>query len=160
METNKLYKNVFTPDQVQYLNNLIKSNEDKMMYNDVPERGRDALVIKDSDIDQSIKDIVLGYFDDGFQTDGASYSNYNRKYINPNLPPHKDPNPGYTAMTFDYQLSSNVTWPFCIEGNCHEMEDNDAVIFEPSGQHHWRPEQEFQNDEYVNIIFFYLKKLT
>lgn len=154
MELNKLITNVFTDAQIAYLKDLVSQ------YSEVhpcPERGRDDIYIG-NDISQEIKDVVLSYFDQDYYLYHVTYSEYNTKHMNPNLPPHKDPNHDDSSLTFDYQFESTIDWPMCADGVCHDMKDNDAVIFDPPNMQHWRPEITFKQDDYVRIIFFYLKK--
>lgn len=158
---NKIIENIFSDDQITYLKELISSNLHKIKLNNDPERGRDDLDLfeqtsKENTIRQDIMDAVLSHFDEGYKIIHVTFSDYNNNHINPNLPPHKDPNYPDSGLTFDYQLESNVDWPFCIGDDCFTMKDNEAIIFNPKVNRHYRVDQTFKDGEYVRIIFFYL----
>lgn len=148
--------NIFTPDQIKYLDSLVEANMDKIFINNDPDRGRDDVYIG-PEIDQEIIDIVLSYFPQDYYLYHVTYSDYNNNNINPNLPPHTDPH-GTHSLTFDYQLRSNIDWPICIGEDCYSLNDNEAVIFSPQEQKHYRPELEFSAGDSVKIIFFYVRK--
>jgi len=158
MEINKVIKNVFTQEQIAYLNNLVESNYHNIKLNAETDRGRDDIMI-DSNISQEIKDVIAQHFDEGYSIYHISYSDYNNNHINPNLPEHRDPNYPANALTFDYQLNANIDWPLCIEKKCYSLENNDAIIFDPKNQDHYRPDLEFKTGDYVRILFFYLNKI-
>lgn len=159
----QIFENVFTDEQIAYINNRISSMMNTMVYNNDPERGRDDLQLWDQngnygDFDQTIINKVLSYFDDGYHVYHITFSDYNNNHINPNLPPHSDPGYSDGSLTFDYQLQTNVNWQFCVDDKCFDMKDNEAVIFDPKNSRHYRPELEFKNGESVKIVFFYLNK--
>ena len=159
----QIFENVFTDEQIAYINDRISSMMDRMVYNNDPERGRDDLQLWDQngnygDFDQTIINKVLSYFDDGYHVYHITFSDYNNNHINPNLPPHSDPGYSDGSLTFDYQLQTNVNWQFCVDDKCFDMKDNEAVIFDPKNSRHYRPELEFKNGESVKIVFFYLNK--
>jgi hypothetical protein len=73
----------------------------------------------------------------------------------PRLIPHYDgfPEPRFT---FDYQIRSNTSWPLLVEGNELLLEDNQALTFSGTHQIHWRTEKEFQDGEFIDMIFCHL----
>lgn len=73
----------------------------------------------------------------------------------PRLIPHYDgfPEPRFT---FDYQIRSNTSWPLLVEGNELLLEDNQALTFSGTHQIHWRTEKEFQEGEFIDMIFCHL----
>jgi hypothetical protein len=75
----------------------------------------------------------------------------------PNLTPHcdffKEP-----RFTFDYQLGGNTTWDLVVEGKEFTLANNSALTFSGTHQVHWRKPKIFKNDEYIDMIFFHLKK--
>lgn len=158
MEINKIIKDVFSEQQIAYLNNLIKDNYNKIELNSDPERGRDDIHIGNN-VKNDIKETVLKHFLEEYFVEHISYSEYNNHHINPNLPRHKDPGYSSDSLTFDYNLDSTIDWPLCIEDECYSLSNNEAIIFSPIEQWHYRPEIIFKNEDYVRIIFFYLKKI-
>jgi hypothetical protein len=73
----------------------------------------------------------------------------------PKLAPHHDTF-DQPRFTFDYQLGSNISWPIFVEGKEAILEDNDALTFSGTHQVHWRPEREWTEGEYVDMIFCHL----
>jgi hypothetical protein len=153
METNKSIKNVFSPEQIDYLRSILKNGETSLC----KERGRNDIFIG-SNIRQDIKDTIMKYFDNEYELYHLTYSEYSLDHGIPNLPPHTDPKKHQTSLTFDYQLEANIDWPVCVEDISHHINNNDAVIFDPESMNHFRPELEFKPGDYVHMFFFFLKK--
>ena len=80
------------------------------------------------------------------------YVEYNAKYGQPNLQPHVDGD--FTDFIIDFQLESNTQWPLGLNEEVYPLEDNEALLFNPNTNIHWRPRKTFQEDEYVKMIFF------
>ena len=83
---------------------------------------------------------------------GVTYGEYSGKYGSPRLQPHLDG--GSCGIILDYQLESNVDWPIGIEYDSVQLKDNSAMILYPLHQYHWRPVRQFDENEYVKMIFF------
>ena len=152
-----ILKDIFNPEQIQYLNKVVTDNLHKLKLNCDPERGRDDLPIGKG-VRDDIKETVLSYLPEGYILEHVGYSEYNNNHINPNLPKHKDPNYPKGSLTFDYKLDSNIDWPVCIEDECYSLDSNEAILFSPVEQWHYRPEVTFKDEDYVRILFFYLRK--
>ncbi len=75
----------------------------------------------------------------------------------PNLTPHFD---GFEQprFTFDYQLGGNTTWDLVVEEKEFTLLNNSALTFSGTHQVHWRKHKTFKDDEYIDMIFFHLKK--
>ena len=80
------------------------------------------------------------------------YVEYNAKYGQPNLQPHVDGD--FTDFIIDFQLESNTAWPLGLNEEVYPLEDNEALLFNPNTNIHWRPRKDFQPGEYVKMIFF------
>jgi hypothetical protein len=80
------------------------------------------------------------------------YVEYNAKYGNPILPPHVDGD--FNELIIDYQLESNTRWPIGVNLELYSLEDNEAVVFNPNTNIHWRSHKNFQEGEYVRMLFF------
>lgn len=80
------------------------------------------------------------------------------KDLKPNLFPHIDmfPEP---RLTFDYQIGGNTTWPLVVLGNEFELTNNSALTFSGTHQPHWRVHKNFNDGEYIDMIFFHLKEI-
>jgi hypothetical protein len=83
---------------------------------------------------------------------GASFVRYDKKYGIPNLGPHIDL--GHTGVIVDFQLDSSTDWALGIDDEVYHLDDNSLVLFDALRQYHWRPEQEFEEDDFVSLIFF------
>lgn len=82
----------------------------------------------------------------------SMFVTYDAKYGQPNLPPHFDGD--QNSLIVDYQYKSNTTWGFGVDKEVFEMEDNEAIIFNPNEYPHWRTRKTFQDGEFVTMIFF------
>lgn len=89
----------------------------------------------------------------------ARYKNTkeNGKDLKPNLFPHIDTFP-QARLTFDYQIGGNTSWPLVVLGNEFTLENNSALIFSGTHQPHWRVHKDFEDGEYMDMIFFHLKE--
>jgi hypothetical protein len=154
MQINTLLKDVFNEEQIVYLKSLYSSDS---KVNLCEERGRLDVFIG-SEVRQDIKDVIESYFDGSFFLYHITYSEYSLKHGVPNLPKHQDPKDHITSLTFDYQLEANINWPICADDICHDLQDNQAMIFDPKNMLHFRPELEFKEDDYVRILFFYVRQ--
>jgi hypothetical protein len=158
MFENRIIKDVFTEDQIDYLKDMVQSNYHNIQLNADPERGRDDIFL-DNNLRDDVRDAILKHFDEGYRIYHVFYSDYNNNHINPNLPQHKDPNYPENTFTFDYKLDANIEWPLCVEGECYSLENNEAITFNPRTQWHYRPELTFKDGDYARILFFYLQKI-
>ena len=81
-----------------------------------------------------------------------TFAHYEKKYGQPNLSPHFDGD--NNEVIIDYQYKSNTSWPLGVDTEVFEMQDNDALIFNPNEYPHWRPHKVFNEGEFVTMIFF------
>lgn len=77
----------------------------------------------------------------------------------PNLTPHWDGAFAEPRFTFDYQLGGNTDWPLVVEEKELTLRNNSALTFSGTHQIHWRAKKEFSENEYIDMIFFHLRKL-
>lgn len=73
----------------------------------------------------------------------------------PRLIPHYDSFPE-PRFTFDYQISSNTSWPLVVEGTELTLADNQALTFSGTHQIHWRTDKVFNDGEFIDMIFCHL----
>jgi len=83
---------------------------------------------------------------------GVMFVDYDAKYGQPNLPPHFDGD--NNGLIIDYQYKSNTTWGLAVDKEVFEMEDNEAIIFNPNEYPHWRPHKTFKEGEFITMAFF------
>lgn len=78
---------------------------------------------------------------------------YSREYGEPNLPTHFDRDD--TDIIIAYQLeSSAITWELGLDANTYQLQDNEALMFNPNLYVHWRPKLQFGPDDFVKMLFF------
>lgn len=83
----------------------------------------------------------------------TTYTKYSGKYGKPKLEMHTDKLD--TLLLIDYQYSSNTSWDLIVEKDQFELKDNDAVVLLSSGSvRHGRPEKNFSENDYIEMLFF------
>lgn len=82
----------------------------------------------------------------------VSYVEYNHKYGNPILVPHKDY--GQCGLILDYQLDSNIDWPIMVDGEEFNLKNNELLSLFPLSQYHWRPAIKWENGNFLKMLFF------
>jgi hypothetical protein len=76
---------------------------------------------------------------------------YSAAYGKPNLPPHFD---GDTNdLIINMQLESNTSWDLGLNLKTYSIEDNQALVFNANTEAHWRVHKDFQEGEYVRMMF-------
>jgi hypothetical protein len=71
---------------------------------------------------------------------------------NPQLKPHYDRGLEYASLTLSIQLKTTLDWPVCVGKDHYNIKENQAIMFSGSHQLHWRPDIEFKEDDYHDII--------
>ncbi len=116
-----------------------------------------ALFVATDKIPQSISDKISKYarehYGEDLKPDGFAFTRYSNEFGVPRLAPHYDT--GHSTFTIDYQLESNTTWNLVVEDKEYSLEDNDALVFKPSYEVHWRKPMIMNDGEYVDMIFFH-----
>ena len=92
------------------------------------------------------------------QIESISFARYSLKYGTPNLPPHTDFNFKEPRLTFDVQLDANVKWPILTENKTFLLENNSASVFSGTNEIHWRAKQQFNENEYLDILLCQLSE--
>lgn len=150
----KRLSNIFTPEQHKFLVDAVESATRSQIEKDLT-LGR--VIITGIRLPQDILTKIIdaakeAMNNDSVDTSGAMFVTYSAKYGKPNLPPHFD---GDTSdLIFNYQLSSNTVWPLGVDLETFALEDNEAMLFNANEHVHWRPHKQFQDGEYVTMMFF------
>jgi hypothetical protein len=84
----------------------------------------------------------------------CSHAIYSNKFGEPNLPPHIDAD--YNDLIFNYQIRSNTSWDVGLGVKNYKIKDNSCLVFDPNAEIHWRPYKNFNDGEYVEMVFFRL----
>mgnify|MGYP001097290433 CR=1 FL=1 len=103
-------------------------------------------------INDSVTLLVNGLSEKPLTSKGAMAVTYSLPYGTPDLPPHYDGDD--TDMIVSLVLSSNTRWIVGLDKSIHNVLDNGALIFNPNDSIHWRSHKEFQDGEYVTMVFF------
>jgi hypothetical protein len=74
----------------------------------------------------------------------------------PSLGEHYDTNMGGPRITFDIQMASNIDWPISVEGKTYSIKDNQAIMFSGTNQKHKREFKEFEDSQYLHMLFIHL----
>ncbi len=72
------------------------------------------------------------------------------------LGPHYDTRP-VEMFVFDLQVQSNQQWGLFFEGERIDLEDNVAVLFNGTGQIHWRDSIRLNDNAEIDLIFFWMQ---
>ena len=70
----------------------------------------------------------------------------------PTLMPHQDRSETHVAYMFTVELDTNIDWDFYVEDEKFVMEKNKAIWFSGTHQSHWRPDYDWQDGDYYDII--------
>jgi hypothetical protein len=88
-------------------------------------------------------------------------SNCGKFHFKPSLFPHYDETFKEPRFTFDYQLSSNISWPIFVEPDKEfVLKDNQAITFSGTHQVHWRKPTLFKDGDFVEMIFCHFSDPT
>jgi hypothetical protein len=72
----------------------------------------------------------------------------------PTLMPHQDRSETHVAYMCTVELDSNIDWNFYVGDEEFEMKKNQAVWFSGTNQPHWRPDYDFKEGDYYDILLF------
>jgi hypothetical protein len=78
----------------------------------------------------------------------------------PLLMPHYDRALTKAMFSLAIVLDSTFDWDIYVEGEKFVPRKNDGVLFSGSHQVHWRPDVEFKEDDYYDIIVCQFEELT
>lgn len=175
--------NFFSDEEVYYFKNLL-INEKNVRITEHTMRGRhfqvnepNKMYIKDImsriniyelKINESIKNKIfntaLRLYEGGKTLDKDSivvnYCRYSPEYSKttfPRLGAHKDG--GDFTFILDYQLDSNINWDIIIEDKAFSLKNNDLLNFYPTLQEHSRPNINWNDDSFLEMLFFEFKEI-
>lgn len=147
----ELIHNLFTDKEVEEIKNNISQVS---TFKEQKELGRVNIpgVVVPPSVRNKILLMVEQHLDNPEIDDKAIVVTYSNKFGQPDLPPHYDGDP--TDIILDYQLASNTRWDIGADTQTFELFDNSALLFNPNKHAHWRPHKQFQDNEYVTMVFF------
>lgn len=163
MQKGEVYKldNLLTAKEIRTLNQILENlTEESLKVKDNYGRRIFEEVEIPAKIVKKLTKLANRFSDRGtklellYPVNGAEYSlNYRGE---PNLPPHFDGD--FNDIIIDYQLASSsdleTQWPLGVNLETYPLQDNQALIFNPNANIHWRPIRAFKEGEYVRMFFF------
>ena len=159
---NKIIKNVFSQDEINQIWDAIKNNSGGSFvkvhsqantYINLPENIINKVTSYARDVSSNLNLEVKEYCH-------ARYNNVTshcgRFHYKPSLFPHYDETFKEPRFTFDYQLASNIEWPIIVEPDQKfSLKNNEAVTFSGTHQIHWREPKYFEDNQFVEMLFFH-----
>lgn len=164
-EQNLIINNVLTPEEIEEVYWLISKNNDRNYLMKTFTQN-----ISEFDIPYRIAKKIVAHAEDisgiyGLEIEEYQFARYKKtvdpetgETLHPKLTPHCDLTFRQPRFTFDYQIKSNTSWPLVVEGKEFDLKDNQALTFSGTHQVHWRKPKVFQDHEFVDMIFFHLRK--
>lgn len=158
---NVITENFLTQEEVQEIYAGVENAYKKFVIKDFGQQ------VSDFSMSEKTKNKIIKTCEEIFEVSGlklqayqfARYEKFFRKdgvLSNPTLYPHID---GFDEkrFTLDLQLRSNTDWSIFVEGREFTLKDNSALTFYGTEQEHWRPEKDFQDGEYIDMLFCHLE---
>lgn len=160
------FKNIFSEEDLKYLNNSIDSIVIPMIDGEYTDNKNNQGIglnkelgrvqyggLRDIDsINNKIIKLVNELSPIPLTMAHVMSVEYSGKYGQPVLPPHFDHDTN--DLVVDFQLSANTSWGLGVDKKVYDMLDNSAVIFNANEHIHWRPHKNFKDEEYVRMIFW------
>ena len=148
----EIIKDIFSNYEFKNLYKSFKKSENN--YTIIPELGYAAFSIKlDEDIISTLKSTIENKLNIKVAKMEAHYARYslNTGY-KPMLMPHYDR--ALTDATFSLAivLDNTIDWDIYVEGEQFMPRKNDAVLFSGSHHIHYRPDIEFKDEDYYDIM--------
>jgi len=162
-ESNTIVKDVLTPEEIASIYKMLETPSQEYVMKRFNQK------ISDFQLPTSVAKKIVDHCEKISGESGLVISEYQfARYTNiyeedgtlgaPLLSPHYDETFKEPRFTFDYQMKSNTTWPLVVEEREYPLEDNQALTFSGTHQIHWRTKKVFSDEEFIDMIFFHLKK--
>lgn len=162
-EANKIVKDVLTENEIREIYKMLETPSQQYVMKRFNQK------VSDFKLPESVESKVIKYCEEISGETGLMISEYQfARYTNivnedgtigaPFLSPHYDETFKEPRFTFDYQIASNTSWPLVVEEREYSLEDNQALTFSGTHQIHWRTKKVFSDEDFVDMIFFHLKK--
>jgi hypothetical protein len=148
----EIIKNIFSNYELKSLYKSFKKSEND--YTIIPELGYAAFSIKlNEDIISKLKSTIENKLNIKVAKMEAHYARYSLNTGHkPMLMPHYDR--ALTDATFSLAivLNNTIDWDIYVEGEQFMPRKNDAVLFSGSHHIHYRPDIEFKDEDYYDIM--------
>jgi hypothetical protein len=163
-EKNVIVENVLTEDELSRLYSVIENPSSKYVMKLF------AQTVSDFNLPLDIANKIVNYCEEISGESDLEISEYQfARYRNvtdpesgqkllPNLTPHWDSSFAEPRFTFDYQIGGNTSWTLVVENKDFTLNNNAALTFSGTHQIHWREKKVFSDSDYIDMVFFHLKK--
>lgn len=162
----KAVENFFTPEEYASIYRVVNSAMDKGQlefgdkYHHMPKITNNGFIVylnEPEQFDKAITDKVKTFFEsivgEEVREVGVLFARYTKDSGSiPTLLPHGDRNEKHLALTLTVELDKTIDWDFYVEDKKFDMKNNLGVMFSGSHQIHWRPDVDFNNEDYYDII--------
>lgn len=164
-EKNLVINNVLTQEEISHIYEILKNPNNKYVMKFFTQ------TVSDFNLPNNIANKIIKYSEEISGVSGLEIAEYQfARYANvfdeesnttlrPNLIPHCDFSFAEPRFTFDYQIGGNTSWPLVVEEKEFTLENNSALTFSGTHQVHWRKPKIFDDNEYIDMIFFHLRKI-
>jgi len=154
-----IVKNIFSDEKVKKIKVIRDNIENVAVSKRWP--GREVKPLPNLDllpegIVETLTDIAISHYKKPLKIYAVAFGRYSKEFGIPKLGPHMDEVP--SQFTLDYQLDGNISWPLNIEGKEYVLENNDALVFEGENVLHWRPKREFNDGEFLDLMWFQFRE--
>lgn len=160
-QENIIIKNIFSESEIKDLYDLIDNVniEEKTFVQKIFCHRAYFVDLPDSVINK-IKATAEKNFGPNIEMTEVSFARYSYDMysdglanVPPSLYPHCDNAFHEPRLTIDFQIKSNIDWPIIVEEREYLIKDNEALSFSGTHQVHWRPHVEWQEHNFVDLIF-------
>lgn len=155
---NVIKKNIFSENEIDLLFQSIERSEGREFAN--PDRAQEYVDMFElpKEVGLRVEAIAKEVTGENWLIADFALCTYTNKTGKPNLKMHRDENFKSQRICFDYQLESNTSWDIIVGKEMYQIEDNSGILFSSTDQYHGRPNKDFQDEEYIKLIFFHMSK--
>jgi hypothetical protein len=150
-----IIENVFSEEEIRKIKELRDTSKTVSVSKRWP--GREVRPLPNIDllpeqIKKKLTDVAEYYYGKPLKLHAVAFGRYSKEFGAPRLGPHIDEVP--SQFTLDYQLDGNISWPLNVEGKEYLLKNNNAIVFEGEIVLHWRPDRQFKDGEFLDLMWF------
>ena len=160
--TPQIIKYIFSQKEYDYIydivnhvfDNDIKFDETGPGYFNVEHLGYFAVVgLNNNSVYDKVKKLTEEATGLELETPEIHFARYTKRTGHPpKLSPHYDIMLNKNTITVSIQLESSLPWDIVANGVNASLEPNLGIVFSGSHQYHWRPDIEFGDDDFFDIM--------
>jgi uncharacterized protein (UPF0147 family) len=164
-EENVIVENVLTEEELSLVYSKVNQSSSKYVMKLF------AQTVSDFDLPEVVRKKIIAYSEKISGENNLEIAEYqfarykkvldddSKQPLLPKLIPHWDAAFEEPRFTFDYQIGGNTTWPIVVEEKEFTLKNNSALTFSGTHQIHWRTPKSFDDNEYLDMVFFHLRKI-